>query len=194
MECTTKHGNSMLTTKSTLSTIPRLCTTPTSRDSAARLTNALLSAYQHAMSLILASQLGYIRCIEGMEATGEGWFALRQEGMEALSLARDSALPKEFRFGFTSDNPPFVFFSWIWITWIRDLYAEKEAPKALVFSDFLTFRLTPPLPQHNKAWSIRYHLATATSLSPLHGHGGMAFFLFCGHLLRISSTGIHGAS
>ena len=72
IESTTKHGNSMPVGKSTLSTIPRLCTTLSSGDQAARLTNALLSAYQHAMSLILASQLGYIRCMEGMEATGEG--------------------------------------------------------------------------------------------------------------------------
>ena len=69
---TTKHGNSMLATKSTLSTISRLCTTSFSGDSAACLSSAFLIATQHAMSLILTSQIGYIRCMEGMEATGQG--------------------------------------------------------------------------------------------------------------------------
>ena len=81
MECTTKHGNSMLTTKSTLSTIPRLCTIPASRDPAACLSNAFFThqhalnpAYQHALilGLMLNTRFGYIEHSESMEATGQG--------------------------------------------------------------------------------------------------------------------------
>ena len=69
----TKHqyGSSKLSSdkpdsKTALSTIPRLC------DPATRLIGALL-AYQHAMLLAWHdSQFGYIRCMEGMEATGQG--------------------------------------------------------------------------------------------------------------------------
>ena len=76
-----RDGNSMLNSKSTRSEIPRLCTTPASRDQAACLSNTLLSAYQHALNLACQHTifqawhgplLGYIRCMEGMEATGQG--------------------------------------------------------------------------------------------------------------------------
>ena len=57
----------------TVSTIPRLCTTPTSKDSAACLTNALLSAHQHAILLAWHGFLhGYMDYTEGMEATRQG--------------------------------------------------------------------------------------------------------------------------
>ena len=87
---------------------------------------------------------------EGNE-NGKAWMRriLSKDG--SMSLAGDSALPNEFRFGNTSDNAPFVLLSWIWITWIRDLRAESAAPKALIFSDFLTYRPTPWFLQHNKA-------------------------------------------
>ena len=78
-ESTTKHGNSMAVSKSTLSTFPRLCTTRSSRDSAACLSNALLSAYQHTLNLAYQHTMfpalttfGYIEYSEGMEATGQG--------------------------------------------------------------------------------------------------------------------------
>ena len=70
-ESTTKDGNSMAVSKSTLSTIPRLCTTPTSRDSAACLSNALLFAFHHT-GFLNTTIPGHIQHSEGMEATGQG--------------------------------------------------------------------------------------------------------------------------
>ena len=67
---TTKHGSSMPDSKSTLSTIPRLCTARSSGDSAACLSNALLLACQHTM--FLTTLPGYIEHSEGIEATGQG--------------------------------------------------------------------------------------------------------------------------
>ena len=65
---------------STLSTKIRLCTTPFSGDPAACLSNAPLSTYHYALNLtyqhalilglMFNTLLGYIRCMEGMEATG----------------------------------------------------------------------------------------------------------------------------
>ena len=72
VEDDTEDDNSMLDNKSTLSTKARLCTAPASRDPAACLSKALLFASQHALILTLAYHFGYIRCMEGMEATGEG--------------------------------------------------------------------------------------------------------------------------
>ena len=69
-ESTTKHGSSMADSKSTLSTIPRLCTARSSGDSAACLSNALLLACQHTM--FLNTLPGYIEHSEGIEATGQG--------------------------------------------------------------------------------------------------------------------------
>jgi hypothetical protein len=61
-----------------------------------------------------------------------------------------------------------------------NLRPEKEAPKALVFSDFLTFYAYTTVPR-----SLIGHSTTNTSLShPLlspYRHVGMAFFPFCGH-------------
>ena len=70
-ESTTKDGNSMAVSKSTLSTFPRLCTTPTSRDLAACLSNALLFAFQHT-GFLNTTIPGYIEYSEDMEATGQG--------------------------------------------------------------------------------------------------------------------------
>ena len=50
IESTTKHGSSMPDSKSTLFTIPRLCTTPFPGDPAVCLNNTLL-ACQHTMFL-----------------------------------------------------------------------------------------------------------------------------------------------
>ena len=79
---TETHVKSTPDSPSTLSTIPRLCTIPTSGDSAARLSNAPFSAYQYALhlayqhtlilGLMINTPLGYIRYMEGMEATGQG--------------------------------------------------------------------------------------------------------------------------
>ena len=80
VEDDTEHGNSILDTKSILSSFSCLCTTSFSGDSAACLSD-VLSAYQHALNLACQHTmfqawhgplLGYIRCMEGMEATGEG--------------------------------------------------------------------------------------------------------------------------
>ena len=73
MESTTKDDNSMAVSKSTLSTFPRLCTTRSSGDSAACLSNARLLACQYTMFLAWHGLLpGYIEYSEGMEATGQG--------------------------------------------------------------------------------------------------------------------------
>ncbi|KAM0800619.1 hypothetical protein BDR22DRAFT_241508 [Usnea florida] len=68
-----QYGSSKLSSNKpdsqiTLSTILRLCTT--SEDSAASLSNALLLGCQH--TTFLASHFSYIRCMEGMEASGQG--------------------------------------------------------------------------------------------------------------------------
>ena len=55
---------------STLSTIPRLCTTRSSGDPAACFSIAFYD-YQHA-SILGNTKFGYIRCMEGMEASGQG--------------------------------------------------------------------------------------------------------------------------
>ena len=65
-----QYGSSKLSSskpdsKIALSAIPRVY------DPAASLTNALLSAYQHAMNLV-GTQFSYIRYMEGMEASGQG--------------------------------------------------------------------------------------------------------------------------
>ena len=72
VENTTKHGCRMPDSKSTLSTIPRLCTVRSSGDSAACLSNF---ACQHIM--FLNTLLGYtlpryIGHSEELEATGQG--------------------------------------------------------------------------------------------------------------------------
>ena len=73
IESTTKQGNSMPDNKSTLSSIPRLCTTPSSGDSAARLSTAPLLACQHAIFLAWHGLLpGCIEYSKGIEATGQG--------------------------------------------------------------------------------------------------------------------------
>ena len=75
---TTKHGNSMLDNKSTLSTKARLCTAPTSGDPAACPSTLLASSFGSFFGFasflvsFSASQFGYIECKEGMEASGEG--------------------------------------------------------------------------------------------------------------------------
>ena len=63
-ESTTKQDSSMPNSKSTLSTIPRLCIVRSSGDSAACLSHTLL----------LACLLGYIEHSEGIETTGQGWW------------------------------------------------------------------------------------------------------------------------
>ena len=62
-ESITKHDSSMPDIKSTLSTIPRLCTA----HSAACLSNTLLLA-----CLLGYTLLGYIEHLEGLEASGQG--------------------------------------------------------------------------------------------------------------------------
>lgn len=77
-ESTTKHGSSIPDSKSTLPTIPRLCATRSSGDSAARLSNAaflasfLASFFGDLLTSFFgsASRFGYIECMEGMEVTG----------------------------------------------------------------------------------------------------------------------------
>ena len=75
----TMHGNSVPVITSTLSTKPRLCSTPACRDPAACPTNLLAFSFgsffgsTSFLTSFLASQLGYIRYMEGMEASGEGW-------------------------------------------------------------------------------------------------------------------------
>ena len=39
----------------------------------------------------------------------------------------NSALPKQFQFGITSDNALFGFFPWIWIIWIRNMHAVSAS-------------------------------------------------------------------
>ena len=71
-ENTTKHGSSISDSKSTLSTIPRLCTARSSGDSAACLD---IFACQHIMflnTLLGYTSLGYIEHSKGIEATGQG--------------------------------------------------------------------------------------------------------------------------
>ena len=91
-ESTTKHGSTMPDSKNTLSSMPCLCATRSSGDSAACLS---ITLFKHASCLAsfltsffgdflnsfvaLASFLawhgllpGYIECTEGMEATGQG--------------------------------------------------------------------------------------------------------------------------
>ena len=51
---------------------------------------------------------------------------------------------------------------------------RKKFLISVIFSLACMYR---PLSQHNKAWRIHMHLAVATSLSPLHCHEGMTFFL-----------------
>ena len=65
-----QHGSDKPDNMSTLPTIPRLCTSSFSGDPTACLSNAFLLAWQHAT--FLAFRLSYIRCQEGMEATGQG--------------------------------------------------------------------------------------------------------------------------
>ena len=60
-ESTTKHCSSVPDSKSTISTIPRLCTARSFGD---------LAAYDNA--LLLAYLFGYIRHSEGLKATGQG--------------------------------------------------------------------------------------------------------------------------
>ena len=81
-----QYGSSKLSSdkpdsKTTLSTIPRLCTARSFGDPAVCLSNAFFAylnaphlAYQHALilGLMLTTPLGYIECTEGMEATGQG--------------------------------------------------------------------------------------------------------------------------
>ena len=85
-ESTTKHGSSMPDSKSILSSMPCLCAARSSGDSAACLSNALLASFLTSFFgdfltsfFALASFLawhgllpGYIECMEGMEATGQG--------------------------------------------------------------------------------------------------------------------------
>ena len=66
-----KHGSTKPDSKSTLSSMPCLCTTRSSGNSAAFLSKALRFATHHALTLV-GTPLGYIRCSEGMEPTGEG--------------------------------------------------------------------------------------------------------------------------
>ena len=118
---------------STLSTIPRLCTTPVSRDPAAYLSNTLHLACQHAAFLACLRHgflPGYIEWIEGMEATGQGW-------------------------GFGAKNQPLVrqylghlairFFSWIQISWIHsNLRPENAPPRVLIFQQLSHSYAWPP--------------------------------------------------
>ena len=72
----TMHGNSILGNSSTVSTKPRLCTAPACRDPATYPSNSLTSSFGSFFGSFLtsfsASEFGYIRCTEGIEATGEG--------------------------------------------------------------------------------------------------------------------------
>ena len=76
-ESATKDDSSRPDNYSTLSRIPRPCTTPFSGDPAACLSIALV-AYQHARHLafqnvgFLNTLPGFIKHSEGMEATGQG--------------------------------------------------------------------------------------------------------------------------
>ena len=72
VEDDTEHGNSILNSKSTLSSFPYLCTAPASRDPAVYLSKALFASSLTSL-FSSASRFGYIECMEGMEATGEGW-------------------------------------------------------------------------------------------------------------------------
>ena len=104
----------------------------------------------------------------------------------------DSALPKQFRFGNTSDNVPFACFHGF--RWIRhgfvvfsDLRPEKIGQKALVFSHFFTFDL------YQASYSLmRLSATNTTSLSHPRcrylAMGAWLFSLFCGQLLRDSYT------
>ena len=65
-----QHGSSMPDSKSTLSSMPRLRATSASRDPAACL--SAFFGFLPTSFFALASLLGYIRCMEGMEATGQG--------------------------------------------------------------------------------------------------------------------------
>ena len=63
-----QHGSSMPDSKSTLSSMPRLRATSASRDPAACL--SAFFGFLPTSFFALASLLGYIRCMEGMEAIG----------------------------------------------------------------------------------------------------------------------------
>ena len=73
-ESTTKQGSSIAVNKSTLSTIPRLHAARSSRNSAACPSNLVASFFGDFLTSFFgsASLLGYIECIEGIEATGQG--------------------------------------------------------------------------------------------------------------------------
>ena len=70
-ESITKHS-SMPDSKSTISTIPRLCTVRSSGDSAACFSNAILLAYLPGYTLPGYTLPGYIEHLKGLKATGQG--------------------------------------------------------------------------------------------------------------------------
>ena len=95
-----------------------------------------------------------------------------------------SALLNGVRFGNPSDNAPFALLFWIWIIWIRDLYARRKHQKHLISVIFSLACMHRPTPWFARL--IRHStIVTTTSLSHprcrqwLWGHG-LFFFLFVG--------------
>ena len=96
-------------------------------------------------------------------------------GTQPYRISFDPAIPRTMR-------RSTAFHGFVLCGFIHaNLRAEKEAPKALVFSMFPTLHACTIVPQLNRA-QYHYHLAVAPLLSPLqchyHGHEDMAFFLF----------------
>ena len=188
MESTTKHGSGMAVNTSTLSTIPRLCAARSSGNSAACPSNLLASSLASFFGDFLTSffaltSFGYIECMEGMEATGQGWMlhcsrkAGKEDdwsGIQPYQSSFDSAIPRTW-----CHSPCFHGF----VLFSTDLPAEKEAPKALVFSDFSRLCLHHCSPSIIRHSTPRYRYL-AVAISPC-GHG---FFSFLRALLRIPFT------